>query len=58
MKFKNMKYPVMIAPTHVPELIKVEHTDAGIRFGGSVTLSRLDTELKQAVENYPGMCNN
>lgn len=55
MKFKNMKYPVMVAPTHIPELAKIEHTDMGIRFGGSVTLSRLDVELKHAVDKYPGM---
>lgn len=55
MKFKNMKYPVMIAPTHIPELVDITHTDLGIRFGASVTLSRIDKELKEAVEKYPGM---
>ncbi|WAR00721.1 XDH-like protein [Mya arenaria] len=53
MKFKKMKYPVLINPSHVPELVKVEHTEAGIRFGGSVTLSRIDEELKLALEKYP-----
>ena len=55
MKFKNMKYPVMIAPTHIPELVDITHTDLGIRFGASVTLSRIDQELKQAIDKYPGM---
>lgn len=54
MKFKKMKYPVMIAPTHIPELSAIEHTDTGIRFGASVTLSQLDVELRQAAEKYPG----
>ncbi|KAH3859121.1 hypothetical protein DPMN_101836, partial [Dreissena polymorpha] len=53
MKFKHMKYPVMIAPTHVPELLTVEHTEQGIRFGGAVTLSQIDNELKSAMEKYP-----
>ncbi|KAL4238443.1 hypothetical protein ACF0H5_003151 [Mactra antiquata] len=53
MKFKNMKYPVMIAPTHIPQLNDITHTDLGIRFGASVTLSRIDEELKLAQEKYP-----
>ncbi|XP_053396021.1 xanthine dehydrogenase/oxidase-like isoform X1 [Mercenaria mercenaria] len=52
MKFKNMKYPVMIAPTHIPELVDITHTDLGIRFGASVTLSRIDQELKEAIAKY------
>ena len=54
MKFKNMKYPVLINPSHVPELSHVETTAAGIRFGGAVTLTRVDEELKDALEKYPG----
>ncbi|KAH3859129.1 hypothetical protein DPMN_101845 [Dreissena polymorpha] len=51
---QHMKYPVMIAPTHVPELLTVEHTEQGIRFGAAVTLSQIDNELKSAMEKYPG----
>ena len=54
MKFKNMKYPVLINPSHVPELSHVETTAAGIWFGGAVTLTRVDEELKDALEKYPG----
>ena len=54
MKMKNMKYPVIIAPTHISELNDVRHTDRGIKFGASVTLTRLDEELKDAVQKYPG----
>ena len=54
MKFKNMKYPVLINPSRVPELSHVETTATGIRFGGAVTLTRVDEELKDALEKYPG----
>lgn len=30
MKFKDMKYPVILAPTHVPELNAISVTEAGI----------------------------
>ena len=53
MKFKNMKYPVMIAPTHIAELSDVTHTDKGVRFGASVTLSTVDHELKDSLQKYP-----
>ena len=54
MKFKNQTYPVLIAPTHIPELNAVEHTSAGIRFGASVTLSTLEEVLTEATQTMPG----
>ena len=34
-KFKSMKYPVIVAPTHVPELVSVEVLPgAHLRLGG------------------------
>ena len=49
-----MKYPVMIAPTHILELLGLQHTDRGIQVGASVSLTRLDQELKAAVQKCPG----
>ena len=54
MKFKNQSYPVLIAPTHIPELNAVEHTTNGIRFGASVTLSTLEDVLTGATHTMPG----
>lgn len=39
----------------VQELLVVEHTGKGIKFGSSVTLAILDCELKKAVKDLPGM---
>jgi hypothetical protein len=36
MKFKDQKYPVVLAPTHVPELNSISVTDAGIEVSWSV----------------------
>ncbi|XP_078351392.1 xanthine dehydrogenase/oxidase-like [Oculina patagonica] len=47
-KFKNQKYPIMIAATHIPELNAVEHTADGIKFGASVTLTALEDVLNEA----------
>lgn len=54
MKFKNQNYPILIAPTHIPELNAVEHTAEGIRFGASVTLSTLEEVLSEASQSMPG----
>ena len=51
MKFKNQNYPILIAPTHIPELNAVEHTADGIIFGASVTLSTLEDVLKEATDS-------
>ena len=53
MKFKNQNYPVLIAPTHIPELNAVEETDSGITFGASVTLTTIEDTLEEAIERLP-----
>lgn len=54
MKFKKQNYPVLIAPTHIPELNSVEHTSDGIKFGASVTLTTLEDVLNEACHSMPG----
>lgn len=52
-KFKNMVYPVILAPAYIPELNTVTHTDEGIVFGAACTLSHMGAVLRQAVETLP-----
>ena len=40
--------------SHIPELTDIEHTEAGVRFGVSCTLSNMEHELASAVEREPG----
>ena len=54
MKFKNQNYPILIAPTHIPELNAVEETADGIIFGASVSLTTLEHVLKDATHTMPG----
>lgn len=54
MKFKNQNYPILIAPTHIPELNAVEHTAEGIKFGVSVTLSTLEEVLSETCQSMQG----
>ena len=54
MKFKNLNYPILIAPTHIPELNTVERTENGIKFGASVTLTTLEEVLNEACHSMPG----
>ncbi|XP_068612678.1 xanthine dehydrogenase/oxidase [Brachionichthys hirsutus] len=52
-KFKNMEYPVILAPAFLVELNAVTHTEHGISFGAACTLSRVGSVLKQAVKTLP-----
>ncbi|XP_070786572.1 xanthine dehydrogenase/oxidase isoform X1 [Enoplosus armatus] len=52
-KFKNMVYPVILAPAFIPELNTVMHTEDGVVFGAACTLSHMGAVLRQAVETLP-----
>uniref|UniRef100_A0A4W6FTL7 Xanthine dehydrogenase n=1 Tax=Lates calcarifer TaxID=8187 RepID=A0A4W6FTL7_LATCA len=52
-KFKNMVYPVILAPSFIPELNSVTHTEDGVVFGAACTLSHMGAVLRQAVETLP-----
>ncbi|KAG1664510.1 hypothetical protein FOA52_007774 [Chlamydomonas sp. UWO 241] len=53
MKFKGMRYPVIIAPTHVPEMNAITVTDAGIEIGSAVTLTRMMHAFKAEIACRP-----
>ncbi|XP_055957731.1 xanthine dehydrogenase-like [Patella vulgata] len=52
-RFKNMKYSVLINASHVPELTDIKSTEDGIKFGASVTLSKVEEVLEKAKEDLP-----
>ncbi|KAM8946598.1 xanthine dehydrogenase/oxidase isoform 2-T2 [Pelodytes ibericus] len=52
-KFKNMQYPVIIAPGWVSELNSIEHTEEGICFGAACSLTTMAEVLKRAVAELP-----
>ena len=54
-KLKNMKYPVMIAPTHIQELNQISHHGDGVTFGASVTLTQIEETLKDVIDKEPGI---
>uniref|UniRef100_A0A6J0V358 Xanthine dehydrogenase/oxidase n=1 Tax=Pogona vitticeps TaxID=103695 RepID=A0A6J0V358_9SAUR len=53
MRLKNMLYPVIIAPTWIQEMNFVQHTEEGIQFGASCTLSHVEEVLRKAVAQLP-----
>ena len=53
-KFKNQDYPLLIAPTHIPELNVVEQDTAGVTFGASVSLLTLEEVAKEIKHHLPG----
>ncbi|KAM6893010.1 xanthine dehydrogenase/oxidase isoform 1-T1 [Lycodopsis pacificus] len=52
-KFKNMVYPVILAPAFIPELNEVRNTEDGVVFGAACTLSHMGAVLRQEVETLP-----
>ncbi|KAL3045459.1 hypothetical protein OYC64_013683 [Pagothenia borchgrevinki] len=52
-KFKNMVYPVILAPAFLPEMSHVTHTEDGIEFGAACTLSHMGAVLRAALESLP-----
>uniref|UniRef100_A0A8C1ND72 xanthine dehydrogenase n=1 Tax=Cyprinus carpio TaxID=7962 RepID=A0A8C1ND72_CYPCA len=53
MKFKNLFYPVILAPAYIPELNIIQNTQDGKRVGASVTLTVLGDVLRAAVKKLP-----
>uniref|UniRef100_A0A8C2DY70 Xanthine dehydrogenase n=1 Tax=Cyprinus carpio TaxID=7962 RepID=A0A8C2DY70_CYPCA len=51
--FKNLLYPVILAPAYIPELNIIQHTQDGIEVGASVTLTVLGDVLRAAVKKLP-----
>jgi len=53
-KFKNCHYPVVIQPNHIKELNSIEIlAGQGVKFGAAVTLSDLETTLKEQQKSQP-----
>jgi xanthine dehydrogenase/oxidase len=46
MKFKHAHYPVIISPTHVPELCGIVEGESGVEVGASVTINDLRVALE------------
>lgn len=55
MTYKNQVYPVLINPTNVAELTRIQMTPAGMVVGASVTLTALEEALREEVSSRPGM---
>ena len=55
-KLKNAFYEVLISPTHIPEMNRLEVTEEGLMVGGAVTLTRLGKKMKELTRSMPGVC--
>ncbi|KAL5482077.1 hypothetical protein EMCRGX_G022358 [Ephydatia muelleri] len=52
-KLKNAFYEVLISPTQVPEMNRIEVTEEGLLVGGAVTLTKLGKKMKELVKSMP-----
>lgn len=55
-RFKGVEDPVLIAPTHVPELTALKETPDGLRVGGAVTLTDLEARCHEVAADRPMAC--
>lgn len=53
-KLKDRFYPILIAATHVKELIEIKLQDDGVLIGASVSLTALEKFLRQCITDLPG----
>ena len=54
-RLKGAHYPVLIAPTRVPELHVLEMTNEGLLVGAAVVLTDLQTKLQELISSLPGL---
>ncbi|KAM8905353.1 xanthine dehydrogenase/oxidase isoform 2-T2 [Spinachia spinachia] len=52
-KFKNLVYPIILAPAFIAELNEVRHTEDGVLFGAACTLSHMGAVLTEEVQTRP-----
>ncbi|XP_071832343.1 xanthine dehydrogenase/oxidase-like isoform X2 [Apostichopus japonicus] len=52
-KLKDRFYPILIAATHVKELIEIKLQDDGVLIGASVNLTTLEKFLRQCITDLP-----
>lgn len=52
-RFKNAKYPMYIAVSHIPELNVHLMMDSGIQVGASIPLTRVRDLLLEHIKKYP-----
>ncbi|KAI0562192.1 CO dehydrogenase flavoprotein [Gracilaria domingensis] len=54
-KFKNLKAPIWISTTDVPDLKEISELEEGLRIGASVTWARLDNYITDVVRKRRSM---
>lgn len=52
-KFKHCRYPVLVMPTQVHELMDIHVTKSGVRIGSAVTLMDMEAILRKQILRLP-----
>lgn len=53
-KLRRMHYPVLICPSHIPEMNGMEVREEGVEVGAAVSLNQLAEILRELVGSMPG----
>ena len=52
-KFKNVHFPVLISPAHIPEMNVLEETTEGLLIGAACTLTDIEIKMKEICKRLP-----
>jgi len=52
-KFNNVHVPVLISPTHIPEMNVLEETTEGLLIGAACTLTDIETRMREICNQLP-----
>ena len=52
-KFKNVHFPVLISPAHIPEMNVLEETTEGLLIGAACTLTDIETRMREICHRLP-----
>ena len=52
-KFKNVHFPVLISPAHIPEMNVLEETTEGLLIGAACTLTDVEARMREICSRLP-----
>ena len=52
-KFKNIHFPVLVSPAHIPEMNVLEETTEGLLIGAACTLTDIETRMREICNRLP-----
>ena len=56
-KARRTLYPILVQPTLIPEMTRIEIQESGVIVGAAVTLEKMESKFKNLISFMPGKYN-